>query len=174
MKTRRNVRIVLFIIALIGLILSLYLVKEYYSDEILPCPVSKVNTCETVKDSEYSIFLGVKLPVWGSLYFLSILFALSLFLFEKQWSKLFPLERVRNSKNRIVLSLNTLLTKSFYDLGLFILVLWGAVFEGYLTYVQLYKIEAVCTWCFTIEILVSSMFLINTVEFLYFRRKAST
>jgi len=171
MSLRKKFRILLFFLALVGLILSLYLVYEYYQDKPITCPISLVNTCETVKQSENSTLLGVKLPVFGSLYFMILLVKLGIYIFYDQIKNFFFISRIRHSKNQIILSIKQIMQPKFYDLGLFICLLWGISFETYMTYIQIFNIEAICKWCIMIEIIVVLMFFINILELVTWKIK---
>ncbi len=145
--------IVLLVLAFMGLGLSLYLAWEYYQPNEIGCPLGEAGesiiNCEAVKDSEYSVFLGVKLPIWGTLYFLFILTLLGYGYFQDKFKK------VQEKYNFL----------KYYDKLTFGILLWGALFESYMTYIAFAKIEALCTWCLGVEIVTILMFVVYLVGF---------
>jgi uncharacterized membrane protein len=103
-----------------GLIISLYLWYMYTLPEPVTCVGSAFNSCEIVRESSYSVFLGFLLPAWGSLYFFLSIILLILGYFK-----------VKNIK------------EPFIALFLFS----GLLFEARLAYIQLIVIKALCFWC---------------------------
>lgn len=146
--------IVLIVLGLIGLSLSLYLAWEYYQPNEIGCPLGDaehtVINCEAVKESEYSVFLGVKLPIWGTLYFLFVLAVLGYGYFE---------DRFKDLRSKFDFF-------KYYDKIAFGILLWGALFESYMTYIAVAKIEAVCTWCLGVELVTFLMFVVYLIGYM--------
>ncbi len=136
----------LFLLTIIGLGLSTFLWYQYS----LPSPVIclAIDSCQTVKDSEYSTILGIKLPVWGFMFFIISAIYLGLSLF----------------KNKRLVS----------DLIVLMVLLGAALFESYLVYVQIYKIEALCSWCLLVSFVVVAMFVLFMVDYGSSRKKITT
>lgn len=145
-------RIFILLLAIIGLGLSLFLVYEYHQPTPIGCPLSTdaFNSCETVRQSPYSTFLGVKLPVWGSMFFIFVITINTIFLVFKNWSEKY------NKKIRW---------------GLNAAIIFGILFETAMTLIQIFIIKAVCTWCIMTEMTVLGIFVVNLVEnVLHYRR----
>lgn len=130
----------LFVTAALGL--SLFLAYEYYQPEPIGCPLSAVseNDCETVRQSPYSSLFGVKLPVWGSMYF-GLLF--------------------------IILTSNIIgiLKYKYSNTIIFVLALFGMIFETVMTLVQIFLIKALCKWCLMTETVVVAVFFLSLAVF---------
>lgn len=124
---KRIILIFMLVFALLGFVLSAYLAYEYNQPEPIGCPVSSTstNSCETVRQSPYSELFGIKLPFWGAAYFLTTIALITLNLF-------------RDNK------------KFLY--GLIILTIAGLAFETTMTLIQIFIIEAICTWCIMTEV----------------------
>lgn len=157
MKNLSSIKIVrglMLFLATLGIILSAYLTYEYYQPEPITCPFSAsgVNECELVRQSPYSELFGVKLPVWGTIYY--IFFA-----------------------GFVFFGLIDKIKHKYYSLAIFVLATWGFLFESYMTYVQIFKIEAICKWCTLVEILAIAIFIIalsEQIQNLINKRQANT
>jgi uncharacterized membrane protein len=149
---RWNLRIVLFIFGLIGFGVSLFLTYEYSQDDPVPCgglSIGSANSCQSVKESDYASMFGISIPVWGDIFFtmlLTFLFIYIIRLVDKNKEKLF---------NNLFLALTA----------------FGALFETYLTIVEIFVIKAVCIWCLLTEIIVVAIFLVTLLEYLFSRNK---
>jgi uncharacterized membrane protein len=107
-------------LALAGLGISLYLTWTKLSGGSPVC--GPLVGCETVQSSEYSEIFGIPVALLGA-GFSAVLLLLAL----AWW---------RAGDRRAILAA--------YGLGLF-----GILFVGYLTYLELFVIEAICAWCVT-------------------------
>ena len=102
----------------LGLADSLYLLAEYLNTQAtLYCPTIGIVNCATVTSSEYSRFLGIPVALLGTLWFIAMMF-------------LFVINSA--SPNHLLL-----------------LPLWmvGVVFAGYLIFVELFLLHAICPYC---------------------------
>jgi uncharacterized membrane protein len=71
---KRAFRITLALLALIGLVLAGYLVKEHYASTGASfCDINAQFNCGAVNQSQYAVFLGVPVAVLGLLYYLLLL-----------------------------------------------------------------------------------------------------
>lgn len=142
-KQQKIFKIFTLVILAMALGLTLFLAYEYSQPEPIGCPLSAVgeNDCETVRQSPYSVLLGVKLPIWGSLYFgfLFVMFLISIF---------------------------GVIKFKYFNTVLLLLSLWGVIFETYYTYLQVFKIKALCKWCLMTESLVFAVFFLTLAIFL--------
>lgn len=120
-------------LAIFGLLVSLYLLYLYSQPSPVVC--LGYDSCEVVKNSKYSSFLGVKLPIWGSLYFVFLV---------------------------AYLGFNYLDTKirDNYYLFLGIVITFGFVFELCFTIIQMFVISALCFWCLCVGLATLTLFLV--------------
>ena len=130
-------------LAFVGVFLSTYLTlyKLGYIGE-LQCAVG---SCETVNTSRWATFLGFPVAAWGLGFYLS---TLALLLVGIQ-------ERYADSR-----------TISLVLVGL---TGWGVLFSGWLTYLELFVIDAICMWCVISAIIVAIMFVISVADLRDFR-----
>lgn len=108
----------LALLALAGLAISLYLTALKLVGGVPPCIVG--NGCDTVQTSAYSAVLGIPVAAFGA-----------------AWSAIAmgaALAWWRGGDRRMILLL--------YAGGLA-----GTLFEGYLVYLELFVMHAVCSWC---------------------------
>ncbi len=108
-------------LSLAGLGTSGYLTYSRYADEATVC--AGIGSCELVQTSEYSAILGVPVALMGLLFFVGM-GALSL-LRVALWQR--DIEWARPAA--------------------FSMALGGTAFVTYLTYVELFVIDAICIWC---------------------------
>jgi uncharacterized membrane protein len=137
-KLTKNVRLVLLVYAVAGLLLSLYLAYEYAQPLPMTCPLGGTS-CEAVRQSAYSVILGVPTPIWGSLFFVTLI-------------------------GFIIVGIINKIRIPYYSKLLLGLLSWGIFFETVMTGLQVFVIHSICTWCVMIEVVVFCMFMINAVE----------
>jgi uncharacterized membrane protein len=124
----------LALLALIGVFLAAYLTmyKLGYVGQL----VCAIGSCERVQTSRWSILLGMPVAAWGVGFYLVVLTV-----------------AVAGTQERLADSR----TVSSVLLGL---TGWGVLFSGYLTYLELFAIHAICEYCVSSAALVTVMFLI--------------
>jgi uncharacterized membrane protein len=130
-------RMVTAVLALIGLFVSLYL--YLWKLGLMGPLICTTGGCETVQLSEYAVFFGVPVALWGIMGFASLL-AVSIAGLHGRWVEL--------RGPTVVLA---------------VLSATGMVFVGYLTYLEANLIRAWCQWCIACAILVTIIFLISLV-----------
>lgn len=130
-------------LALIGVFVSTYLTlyKLGYIGQ-LQCAVG---SCETVNTSRWATFLGLPVAAWGLGFYV---LALALVMVGIQ-------ERYADSRGLSVLYV--------------VLTGWGVLFSGWLTYLELFVINAICIWCVTSACIVAIMFLVAIADLRDFR-----
>ena len=130
-------------LAFAGVFLSAYLTlyKLGYIGE-LQCAVG---SCETVNTSRWATFLGLPVAAWGMGFYIA---TLALVLVGIQ-------ERYADSRT--------------ISLALVGLTGWGVLFSGWLTYLELFVINAICMWCVISAIIVAIMFAISLADLRDFR-----
>jgi uncharacterized membrane protein len=104
-----------------------------------------VGSCETVNTSRWATFLGLPVAAWGLGFYV---LALALVMVGIQ-------ERYADSRGLSVLYV--------------VLTGWGVLFSGWLTYLELFVINAICVWCVTSACIVAIMFLVAIADLRDFR-----
>ncbi len=116
-KKQKTLLTIIIILAGLGLSDSIYLFTvEQRGAEV----VCATGGCSFVLSSPYSYLLGIKLPVWGIFYYLSLLIFAILALTKKY---------------KAAIGLLTATSLSGFLLSL------------YFTYIQFYELVALCQWC---------------------------
>ncbi len=98
---------------------SAYLTAIHYDEGLLVCGLSD---CHTVQTSDYAEILGVPVALLGLGMYAAVLALVAL-----RWAR--P-------------GLTVAVTAATFGLALA-----GTIFAGYLTYVELFVLEAICQWC---------------------------
>jgi len=134
---------ILGMLALIGVFVSTYLTlfKLGYIGT-LKCAVG---SCETVNTSRWATFLGLPVAAWGLGFYVAMLILVMLGIQEKYVdSRAFSVAQVA-------------------------LTGWGVLFSGWLTYLELFVINAICVWCVTSACIVALMFIVSVLDLRDFR-----
>jgi len=133
--------ILLALIALLaigGMAVSSYLAYGNIGDESLFCELG--HGCDAVQASEYSVVLGIPTAVWGALLYLAILAAAIAGLsFSSRFGEL-P------------------------SLALLGMGLAGTTYSGYLAWVELHRIEALCMWCTISALIITAVLVASAVN----------
>jgi len=117
-------------LALLGLpggAVAAYLTYAHWADRPTVC--GGIGECELVQTSEYSEIAGVPVAFLGLLYFLAI--------------SLLALARIRRIPAALEWAQPAALSMS----------LAGTAFIAYLTYVELFVLDAICVWCVSLAAL---------------------
>ncbi len=131
-------RMILAMLALIGVFVSVYL--TLYKLGIIGELNCAVGSCETVNTSRWATFLGLPVAAWGLGFYLVVL-AVALVGTREQYA---------DSRG-----LSVVLTA---------LTGWGVLFSGWLTYLELFVIDAICIWCVISAIIVTVMFAVSVAD----------
>lgn len=120
------------VLSALGIAVSAYLTWVHYAGLEVVC--IGTNGCETVQSSSYAEFFGIPvatlgLGMYGALLLLSLL-----------WLRAGP-DLAANA-----------------GLGIFGLSLIGVGYSAYLTYIELFVLHAICTWCVVSAILLVAIF----------------
>jgi len=121
----------------LGIFISGYLVTKRFTGGSLSC--TRWAQCDVVNNSVYSQFYGVPVSVLGLAGYL-LLLALGL---AALWTTGCAQRRI------LLLSL--------------VLSVGGVGFSGYLTYLEIYVIEALCAWCIASAIVIALLAIITAV-----------
>ncbi len=127
------------LISLLGLLLGAYL--TLYKFGVIGTLACGVSSCEQVQTSRWSVFLGLPVATWG-LGFYALMLVLSIAGMQ---------ERYAESRG----------------LALAILVLagWGALFTGWLNYLEAFVIHAWCEWCLFSAGMVLVIFILAVLDY---------
>jgi uncharacterized membrane protein len=125
-------------LALVGVFVSTYLTlyKLGYIGQ-LQCAVG---SCETVNTSRWATFMGLPVAAWGLGFYVVALVLVMIGIQD------------RYSDSRALSLLYVVLTG------------WGVLFSGWLTYLELFVINAICIWCVTSACIVAIMFLVAIAD----------
>jgi uncharacterized membrane protein len=126
-------------LAFIGVFVSTYL--TLYKFGYIGSLQCAVGSCETVNTSRWATFFGLPVAAWGLGFYVS---ALALVVVGIQ-------ERYADSRT--------------LSLALVALTGWGVLFSGWLTYLELFVIDAICIWCVTSAVIVLVMFGVSVAEY---------
>jgi uncharacterized membrane protein len=126
-------------LAFIGVFVSTYL--TLYKFGYIGSLQCAVGSCETVNTSRWATFFGLPVAAWGLGFYVS---ALALVVVGIQ-------ERYADSRA--------------LSLALVALTGWGVLFSGWLTYLELFVIDAICIWCVTSAVIVLVMFGVSVAEY---------
>lgn len=114
-------RMLTTLVALAGVFVAAYL--AFYKAGFIETLACGTGSCETVQQSPWAKFLGLPVAVWGVGYYLAV-FALAFAGTLPRWA----------DDRRLALAL-------------LIMTTWGVIFSGYLTYLELFVIHAICRYC---------------------------
>ena len=126
-------------LAFIGVFVSTYLTLYKYG--VIGTLQCAVGSCETVNTSRWATFLGLPVAAWGLGFYVAVLAIVFVGIQE----------RYADSRQ--------------FALALVALTGWGVVFSGWLTYLELFVIDAICIWCVTSAVIVLVMFLVSLLDY---------
>jgi uncharacterized membrane protein len=131
-------RMIVAILALAGIFVATYLLL--YKLGMIGHLSCSIGSCETVNTSKWAKFLGVPVAGWGVAFYV-VLFILALISTGERYAE------SRGMAQAIVAMAGT-----------------GVVFSAWLTWLELFRIHAICQWCVTSAILVTAIFVISVLE----------
>ena len=120
MNSQMRAALPTIILAAIGLAISVYLTIVHYRQDLLACGIG--GDCETVQTSKWATVGPIPLALLG----------------VGMCAAVIGLAVVRIARPRLALPTTSLI---------FGLVLSGLMYEIYLTYLELFVIDAICPWC---------------------------
>lgn len=125
-------------LALAGLFVSIYLTlyKLGFIGEI----ACSIGSCETVQLSRWAMLAGLPVAAWGIGFYVAAL-ALAF---------VGTTERHEDSPR--------------ISLALVLLSGWGVLFSAWLTWLELFVIDAICTWCVVSAVLVAMIFVASLLD----------
>ncbi len=131
-------RMLVAMLALFGALVSLYL--TLFKLGVIGELSCTVGSCNTVQLSKWATFLGLPVAAWGLGFYLATL-ALSI---------AGTSERLADDRR--------------ISLALVAMSGWGVLFSGWLTYIELFVIDAVCMWCVISAIIVATIFIVAILD----------
>lgn len=134
---------ILFLLALIGAGIALYLTSVHYEHVPLVCSAQGFVDCTRVTSSAYSVIPGTTIPITVPGLLWTIVSAI---LAVIGW-------RTLNQDRHILLAQ-------------LIWSLLGLLTVLYLVYVELVQLHTICAWCTGMHVVILVMFLISLVQFL--------
>ncbi len=130
----RGAPVFLAVLALAGLAISTYLMVTHWGGTPIAC--AGVGDCEYVNSSPYATLAGVPVSGLGAMLYAGLLLA------SVGWA-------MRPHDVRL-------------QAGYWGLALAGFGYAGYLTYVELYVLDAICVWCMTSAALLTVSLVVST------------
>ena len=127
------------LISLLGLFLGAYL--TLYKFGFIGTLACGVSSCEQVQTSRWSVFMGLPVATWG-LGFYALMLALSIAGMQ---------ERFAESRG--------------LSLAMLVLAGWGALFTGWLNYLEAFVIHAWCEWCLFSAGMVLVIFILAVLDY---------
>ena len=127
------------VLSLAGIFVALYLLL--YKLGLIGALSCSVGSCETVNTSRWATFLGLPVAGWGVAWYVGM-FVLALVSTGERFA------------DSLVISLVLLLVAAT-----------GLLFSIYLTYLELFRIHAICQWCVVSAILVTIIFGVCVSEY---------
>ncbi len=125
-------------LALVGIFIGIYL--TLFKLGIIGELSCSVGSCETVNTSRWAVFLGLPVAAWGVFFYVSV-FVLAL------------------AGTTAFLEESPVIS--------WLLAAWatvGLIFSGWLTYLELAVIHAICIWCVVSAILVTVIFVLSVAD----------
>ena len=131
-------RVIIALLALVGTFIALYL--TLYKVGAVGNLTCSVGSCETVNTSRWATFLGIPVAAWGlGTYLLILVLAIA-----------GVQERFEASRT--------------ISLALLGISGWSVLFSGWLTYLELFVIKAICIWCVTSAVLMLAIFAVSLLD----------
>ncbi|MGQ9478370.1 MAG: vitamin K epoxide reductase family protein [Candidatus Bipolaricaulia bacterium] len=138
MRRSASMQVAIIVLAILGLADSAYLLYEHLGHEI----VCIGSGCSIVDQSVYAEVFGIPMSVMGLVGYLFILGAAVAGLHlrgrarAREWAK-----------------------AAVYGFALI-----GLLYSGYLTYLELFVIRAICTWCVVSAVIVAAILVLAVIE----------
>lgn len=132
-----RIRVILIVLAIIGLIDSVYLTWVKYTDQYALC--GPIGNCESVNTSQYSEIFGIPIALLGAGAYLVIIVLLLV-----------------ESRNEFMHEYSSLLV--------FGISLIGVLYSIYLTYIEIAVLRAICPYCVISAIVLVLLLVLSTIR----------
>ena len=126
-------------LALAGIFVAIYLLL--YKLGMIGGLSCAVGSCEIVNTSRWANFLGIPVAGWGVGFYIS-LFVLAMVSTREEFAE-------SRTVSMVLLAMATT----------------GVLFSAWLTYLELFKIHAICQWCVVSAIIVTIIFLVALADY---------
>jgi uncharacterized membrane protein len=126
-------------LALAGIFVASYLLM--YKLGMIGHLTCSVGSCETVNTSRWAKFLGMPVAGWGVAWYVGM-FGLAL-----------VSDQAKFDDSRTM------------SLALLLVAASGLIFSAWLTWLELFRIHAICQWCVISALLVTSIFLVCVADY---------
>jgi uncharacterized membrane protein len=124
-------------ISALGVLVGAYLIRVHYDLDALVCGTGD---CEVVQSSSYATVIGVPIAAFGTAMYVTLL-ALALIRMR--------MPRLMTPASAVALTITGT----------------GTIYSVWLTWIEVYELEAICQWCVLSAILTVSLFVIEIVMF---------
>ena len=131
-------RMSIAVLSLVGVFLATYL--TLYKLGYLETLACGTGSCEVVQASRWSRLFGQPVALWGVGFYLAM-FALA-----------------------VAGSFGTLIESKFIGISLALMSGWGVIFSGWLTYVEIARLHAICRYCVGSAGIVVALFVLSVAE----------
>jgi uncharacterized membrane protein len=128
------------LLSLVGILIALYL--TLYKVGVIGDLSCSIGSCETVNTSRWATLLGLPVAAWGLAAYVA-LFALSI---------AGTTDRYADSR--------------WLSWFLVAIAGWSVLFSAWLTYLELFVIDAICIWCVTSAVILVGIFVVSVVDLL--------
>lgn len=125
-------------LALVGLFVASYL--ALYKMGVIGNLSCSIGSCETVNTSKWAMLLGQPVAFWGVAFYVAMFAA----------AVLSTMERFESDRRVAV--------------ALAVMSGWGVLFSGWLTYLELFVIHAICMYCVVSAVVVVVLFALSVME----------
>ena len=135
------------VLAMIGLFIAVYL--TLYKMGVIGSLTCSIGSCEMVNSSRWAQLLGVPVAGWGVFFYLDVL---------------------------IITLIGIQPPFAATPVVSWLLVLWaafGAVFSAWLTYLELFRIRAICIWCVASACIVTCILVLSILDLRELSREAA-
>ena len=134
-----KIRISLFVLALIGLLDSVYLTYIKLANATASC--AGIGDCDAVNSSQYAEIFGIPIALLGAGAYLTILFILIMEPRGGFWNAQGPLL-------------------------VFLISLIGVMYSAYLTYIEIWVLYAICPYCVLSAIVLVLMLILSVFRYM--------
>ncbi len=125
-------------LALAGVFVGLYL--TLYKLGIIGELTCTIGSCETVNTSKWSTLAGIPVAAWGVLFYIDV----------------FAIAMVGTSarlEENLAISIALVAQAAF-----------GVIFSAWLTYLELFVIDAICIWCVGSALIVTAILIVSVLD----------
>ncbi|MDO9122745.1 MAG: vitamin K epoxide reductase family protein [Anaerolineaceae bacterium] len=134
----KKITIIAIVASIIGFIDSAYLTIIKFTNSPIYCTPGLGN-CESVQNSQWSTIWGIPIALLGALAYLFLIFC---FVFEQSIPDL----------------------KRYSDYLVFGTSFFGFLYSLYLTYLELFVLQAICQWCILSAICMTVVFITTIIR----------